>query len=167
VEPLDETVDHVRGAPGGRVILEYGDYECPYSRRAYYEIERVERQLPGAVRFAYRHFPLNDVHPHAMAAASAAEAAALQGRFWEMHELLYRRRGLENEDLVRYAASLALDIDGFERDRIGTGARRRIHRDVESGLASGEVWGTPTLFIDGIAYRGDYDAATLIDALAQ
>jgi protein-disulfide isomerase len=167
VEPLDENVDHVRGAAGARVILEYGDYECPYSRSAYHELERLERQLPGAVRLAYRHFPLNDIHPHAMAAASAAEAAALQGRFWEMHELLYRGRGLEEADLVRYAASLALDIEGFERDRVGTRVQRRIHRDVESGLASGEVLGTPTLFIDGIAYRGGYDAGTLIAALAR
>jgi protein-disulfide isomerase len=167
VEPLDENVDHVRGAAGARVILEYGDYECPHSRSAYHELERLERQLPGAVRLAYRHFPLNDIHPHAMAAASAAEAAALQGRFWEMHELLYRGRGLEEADLVRYAASLALDIEGFERERVGTRVQRRIHRDVESGLASGEVLGTPTLFIDGIAYRGGYEAGALIAALAR
>ena len=79
--PLDEKTDHVRGAPAGPLIIEYGDYECPYSRQAYRAIEQVERQLGGNVRFAFRHFPLTGIHPHALAASAAAEAAALQGRF--------------------------------------------------------------------------------------
>ena len=90
--PLDETVDHVRGAPVGRLILEYGDYECPYSRQAFRAIELVERQLGGNLRFAFRHFPLTGIHPHALAAAAAAEAAAVQGRFWDLHELLFHRQ---------------------------------------------------------------------------
>ena len=89
--PLDEKVDHVRGSPAGRLILEYGDYECPYSRQAFHAIEQVERQLGGNMRFAFRHFPLTGIHPHALAAAAAAEAAARQGRFWDMHELLFHR----------------------------------------------------------------------------
>jgi len=92
VEPLDEHVDHVRGPAGAPLILEYGDYECPYSRRAFRAIERVEREREGGIRFAYRHFPLTEIHPHAMAAAAAAEAASLQDRFWEMHELLFHRQ---------------------------------------------------------------------------
>ena len=80
LEPLDQEVDHVRGPTGGRVILEYGDYECPYSRQAFRAIERVE-QRHGGIRFAFRHFPLTEIHPHAFAAAAAAEAAALQDRF--------------------------------------------------------------------------------------
>ena len=79
--PLDEKVDHVRGSPAGRLLIEYGDYECPYSRRAFHAIELVEQQLGGNVRFAFRHFPLTGIHPHALAAAAAAEAAARQGRF--------------------------------------------------------------------------------------
>ena len=107
LEPIDETVDHVRGAPDGHLILEYGDYECPYSRQAYREIEKVEHQLGDGVRFTFRHFPLTQIHPHAASAAAAAEAAALQGRFWEMHDLLYhRQRALEDEDLRHYAAEL-------------------------------------------------------------
>ena len=90
--PLDENVDHVRGSPAGPVILEYGDYECPYSRQAFHAIEQVEQQLGGNVRFAFRHFPLTGIHPHALAAAAAAEAAAAQGRFWDMHELLFHRQ---------------------------------------------------------------------------
>src|ERR1700749_2377501 len=92
LEPLDETVDHVRGAAGGRVILEYGDYECPYSRQAYRAIQQVEHQLGDGVRFAFRHFPLTRIHPHAADAATTAKAAALQGRFWEMHDLLFHRQ---------------------------------------------------------------------------
>ena len=103
--PLDEKVDHVRGSPGGRLIIEYGDYECPYSRQAFHAIQRVEQQLGGNMRFAFRHFPLTRIHPHALAAAAAAEAAALQGRFSDMHELLfYRQKALEDGDLRKYAA---------------------------------------------------------------
>ena len=98
--PLDEKADHVRGSPAGRLIIEYGDYECPYSRQAFHAIEQVEQQLGGNMRFAFRHFPLTRIHPHALAAAAAAEAAALQGRFWDMHELLFhRQKALEDGDL--------------------------------------------------------------------
>jgi protein-disulfide isomerase len=166
LEPLDDAVDHVRGPAAESLILEYGDYECPYSRRAYREIERVERSLGGRVRFAFRHFPLTEIHPHALAAASAAEAAALQGRFWEMHDLLFRRQGaLEDGDLRRYAAKLGLAVARFDRDRAGSGVRRRIERDVDSGLASGQVLGTPTLFIDGVVHRGGYEAVRLQQVL--
>jgi protein-disulfide isomerase len=164
MEPLDDAVDHVRGSPAGRLIVEYGDYECPYSRRAFQEIQRVERQLD--VRFGFRHFPLTEIHPHALAAAAAAEAAALRGRFWDMHELLFRNQAaLEGEDLERYAQHLGLDGTLFESDRSGDVVIERIRRDVESGIASGEVEGTPTLFIDGVVHRGAYDAAALLEAL--
>jgi NhaA family Na+:H+ antiporter len=166
MEPLDDAVDHVRGGSAGRLIVEYGDYECPYSRRAFREIERVERRLGDRVRFAFRHFPLTEIHPHARAAAAAAEAAALEDRFWDMHDLLFRRQtALEDGDLRRYAAELELDVARFEGDRSGAAVLGRIDRDVRSGMASGEVRGTPTLFIDGIVHRGDYDAAALLEAL--
>src|SRR4051812_4088343 len=119
VEPLDERVDHVRGPANAPLILEYGDYECPYSRQAFRAIERVERELPDGVRFAFRHFPLTEIHPHAMAAACAAEAAALQGRFWAMHELLFHRQeALADEDLRAYANQVGLDSGRFDRERV-------------------------------------------------
>jgi protein-disulfide isomerase len=168
VEPLDDELDHVRGPATGRVILEYGDYECPYSRQAFREIERLEQQLSGGIRFAFRHFPLVEVHPHALAAAAAAESAALQDRFWEMHQLLFhRQKSLEDDDLRRYAAQLRLDVVRFDEDRIGPDVLRRVRRHVESGLASGEVRGTPTLFINGVVHVGRYDAATLLEALTE
>jgi protein-disulfide isomerase len=167
MEPLDDAVDHVRGGSAGRLIVEYGDYECPYSRRAFREIGRVERRLGTGVRFAFRHYPLTEIHPHALAAAAAAEAAALQGRFWNMHELLFRRQtALEDDDLRRYAAELELDVALFDSDRTGAAVLGRVRRDMESGIASGEVRGTPTLFIDEVVHRGGYDAATLLEALA-
>jgi protein-disulfide isomerase len=167
VEPLDDEVDHVRGPQAGSLILEYGDYQCPYSRQAYREIERVEQRPNSGIRFAFRHFPLTAIHPHAFAAAAAAEAAALQGRFWDMHELLFhRQRALNDDDLNLYATQLELDVVRFDRDRSSSDVARRIRRDLESGMASGEVRGTPTLFIDGVVHLGGYDAATLVDALA-
>jgi protein-disulfide isomerase len=167
VQPIDEQVDHVRGSSKARLILEYGDYECPYSRLAYRAIQRVESELGKSVRFAFRHFPLTEIHQHALAASAAAEAAALQGRFWEMHDLLFHsQKALEDDDLRRYAEQLRLGLEVFERDRRGEAVLERVGRDVESGIGSGEVRGTPTLFIDGEVYRGAYDADSLLDALA-
>jgi protein-disulfide isomerase len=168
MQPLDHAIDHLRGSSAGRLIVEYGDYECPYSRQAFREIERLERRLGDHLRFAFRHFPLTEIHPHALAASAAAEAAAFKDRFWEMHELLFRHQdALADHDLRRYAAELELHVPAFDVDRAGTPVLRRVARDVESGIASGEVRGTPTLFIDGVVYRGSYDAAALLEALAR
>jgi protein-disulfide isomerase len=165
--PVDEKVDHVRGSAAGPLILEYGDYECPYSRQAFHAIEQVNRQLGGNLRFAFRHFPLTDIHPHAFAASAAAEAAARQGRFWDMHDLLFhRQKALEDGDLRGYAAQLGLDVAAFDRDRASTAVADRIRRDFDSGLASGQVLGTPTLFIDGVVHRGGYDPPAVLAALA-
>ncbi len=119
------------------------------------------------MRFAFRHFPLTEIHPHALAASAAAEAAALQDRFWEMHELLFhRQKALADDDLRKYADELGLDLDRFEEDRAGDAALSRVDRDVRSGIASGEVHGTPTLFIDGVVHLGSYDADTLAEILS-
>jgi protein-disulfide isomerase len=168
MQPLDHAVDHLRGSSAGRLIVEYGDYECPYSRQAFREIERLERRLGDDLRFAFRHFPLTEIHPHALAASAAAEAAALQDRFWEMHELLFRHQdALADQDLRRHAGELELDVPAFDVDRAGDAVLRRVARDVDSGIASGEVLGTPTLFIDGVVHRGSYDAAALLEALGR
>jgi len=163
---LEDGIDHVGGPAAGPMVLEYGDYECPYSRQAFRAIERVERT--DDVRFAFRHFPLTEIHPHALPAAAAAEAAALQGRFWEMHDrLFHRQHALEDDDLRRYAADLGLDVSRYERDRFSPEVLARIERDRASGEASGEVQGTPTLFIDGVVHRGGYEVPTLLEALAR
>ena len=168
LEPIDEEIDHIRGPAAGHLILEYGDYECPYSRQAFRAIQRVEQQASGGIRFTFRHFPLVEIHPHALAAAAAAEAAALQGRFWELHELLFhRQKALEDDDLRRSAADVELDVARFDRDRVSARVLRRVSRDVESGKASGDVHGTPTLFIDGVVHLGGYDPETLLAAVGR
>ena len=166
MQPVDDTLDHVRGGAAGRLIVEYGDYECPYSRAAFRSIEGVESQLAERVRFAFRHFPLTEIHPHALAASAAAEAAATQGRFWDMHALLFhRQKALEDDDLRSYAEELGLDLDRFDADRASSAVLARIRRDVESGLATGDVHGTPTLFIDGVVHTGQYDTASLLEEI--
>lgn len=168
LEAVDDRLDHVRGPASAPVIVEYGDYECPYSRMAYRSIRQVEKERPGGVRFAFRHFPLTAIHPHALAASRAAEAAAAQGRFWPMHDLLFQRqRALEDGDLRRYAAEVGLDVARFEADRAADAGLERIGRDVRSGEATGEVLGTPTLFIDGAVYPGAYDVARLLEVLGR
>jgi protein-disulfide isomerase len=128
-------------------------------------IQRLERRLH--IRSAFRHFPLTRIHPRALAASCAAEAGALQGRYWDMHGILFhRQQGLEDEDLRGYASGLALDMARFERDRASDAVLERVERDVRSGIASGEVRGTPTLFIDGLLYPGSLDAEKIAEALA-
>ena len=168
LQPLDEHVDHVRGPRDAGVILVYGDYECPYTRRAYREIQRLEAALPGGIRFAFRHFPLTEIHPHALAASLAAEAAAAQSRYWEMHDTLFhRQKALEDDDLRRYAREVGLDLAQFDRDRAGEAALDRVERDFRSGLESGQVLGTPTLFINGVVHDGPFDREALSAALAR
>src|SRR6266704_5519730 len=121
---------HACGPTAGRVILEYGDYECPYSRQAFRAIEVVEQRLSGRVLFVFRHFPLVQIHPHAFGAAAAAEAAAVQDCFWAMHTLLLQwQHALEDDDLRQYAEQLGLDVSRFDEDRVGPEVRRRIRRD--------------------------------------
>jgi NhaA family Na+:H+ antiporter len=161
--PVDGT-DHIRGASGARQLVVYGDFECPYTAIAMREIGRL-LERGAAFDVVFRHFPLRSIHPHAQVAAEAAEAAALQGRFWEMHDLLFHnQRRLEPADLRRDAERLRLDIERFESDLADRAIKARIERDVESGVMSG-VDGTPGLFIDGRSYRGPRDAASLGRAL--
>jgi protein-disulfide isomerase len=160
--PVDVSRDRLRGGPDSRVTLvEYGDYECPYSRRAYRSVQSIEQELGRRLTFVFRHFPLREIHPHAQLAAEAAEQAAAQGEFWVMHDLLFhRQKALEPDDLRRYAEEARLDLGEFGA-ALGDGRHRaRIEEDVASGLASG-VDGTPTLFIDGVRYRGSYEAQVL------
>ena len=166
IEPLDDAVDHVRGPHRVVRSSSTATTSAPYSRKAYREIERVERRVRKGLRFAFRHFPVTEIHSHALAASVAAEAAALQNQFWNMHELLFHHQtALEADDLLHNAVEL--DIALFDNDLTGEAVRRRVRRDVQSGIASGEVRRTPTLFIDGEVHLGAYDADTLFEALAR
>ncbi|WP_241562481.1 Na+/H+ antiporter NhaA [Streptomyces hoynatensis] len=164
-EPVDPERDHVRGPADALVTLvEYGDFECPYCGQA----EPVVRRLLGDVgdlRYVWRHLPLTDVHPHAQSAAEAAVAAARQGAFWEMHDLLFAHQGaLRTADLLGYARRLGLDVERFRRDLEGRAGARRVAEDVESADLSG-VSGTPTFFVNGRRHQGAYDIAGLSAAV--
>ncbi len=159
--PVDSEVDHIRGPLEAPVtIVEYGDFECPYCGKA----EPVIRELLaeyGDIRYVWRHLPLNDVHPRAQLAAEASEAAAAQGRFWEMHDVLLEHQdALRPSDLVRHAESLDLDVDRFTEDLRAHRHAARVARDVDSADLSG-VSGTPTFFINGRRHYGPYDVETL------
>jgi protein-disulfide isomerase len=159
--PVDPDHDHVRGPQDAAVTLvEYGDFECPYCGRA----EAVVRELladVGDLRYVWRHLPLTDVHPQGQIAAEAAEAAAAQGAFWELHALLFEHQdALRAPDLVRYAEQLGLDTERFTRDLQRNAGAGRVARDVESADLSG-VSGTPTFFVNGRRHHGAYDLETL------
>jgi protein-disulfide isomerase len=152
--------DHVRGPETAPITLvEYGDYECPYCGRAYPVIKRLQRQLGDALKFAFRNFPLNQSHPHAQHAAEAAESVAARAgepAFWEMHDLLYEnQRALEDTDLLAYASSLGVEETALAEDLASGAMATRIHRDFRSGVRSG-VNGTPTFFVNGRRYDGDW-----------
>lgn len=150
--------DHVRGPQGWPVVIEYGDFECPYC--ALLSLQLAERRL----RHVFRHFPVRSSHPRAWPAACAAEAAALQGRFWEMHDLLFVDHArIEDPHLWERATALGLDLDRFESDRRSELVRARVRRDFESGVRAG-VGTTPSLFAHGTMHAGQIDEQAL-DAL--
>jgi len=165
VVPVDGARDHVRGPEKALVtVVEYGDFECPYCGQA----EPVVRELlrdHGDVRYVWRHLPLTDVHPHAQLAAEAAEAAALQDAFWEMHDLLFDHQdALTMRDLLGYAGSLGLDTQRFFADLSAHAGAERVRRDTDSADLSG-VSGTPTFFVNGQRHYGAYDIESLTKAV--
>lgn len=143
----------------------YGDFECPYCAAAQSIIARVQRRLGDRLALVFRHFPLPDVHPHALQAAQAAEAAAAQDAFWAMHDTLYGARGrLAERDLLAHARALGLDRDRFAAELSGEAHLDRVRHDLATGTASGVV-GTPGFFANGRRLRGAFDAGSIVDAL--
>jgi Na+/H+ antiporter NhaA len=161
-DPVDLELDHIRGSADAPVTLvEYGDFECPFCGQAESVIRDLLSRFGADLRFVFRHLPLADVHENAQLAAEAAEAAHAQGRFWEMHDLLFAHQDeLLPDDLVRYAAELSLDVERFSEDLRTRRHIGMVNRDVESADRSGVV-GTPTLFINGRRHQGRYDIRTL------
>ena len=158
--------DHIQGPIDAPIkLVEYGDYECPYCGEAYQVVKAIQERLAERLCFAFRNFPLTTVHPHAQRAAEAAEAGGAQGRFWEMHDLLYENQNaLEDEDLARYASALGLDAERLMHE-VETGAHAaRIREDFRNGVRHG-VNGTPSFFINSVRYDGRTDVAGLLVAL--
>jgi Na+/H+ antiporter NhaA len=164
-DPVDPERDHIRGPIDAPVtVLEYGDFECPYCGQAESVLRELLRDF-GDVAYVWRHLPLNDVHPNAQRAAEAAEAAAEQGAFWEMHDLLLDHQdALAYRDLLGYAEQLGLDAERFEEDLRTRAGAGRIAQDVDSADLSA-VSGTPTFFVNDLRHYGAYDIATLSAAV--
>ena len=159
--------DHTQGRSDAPIALvEYGDYECPYCGLAYPIVKRLQARLGERLRFVFRNFPLAEAHPHAAAAAELAEASALQGKFWEMHDTLYEhQRALGPADLLRYVGALGLDLKTLEAALSGGAPHKRVWADFTSGVRSG-VNGTPTFFLNGRHFNGDWrDDALFAQAL--
>ncbi len=164
--PVDEGRDHVQGSTGAPVTLvQYGDYECPYCGQAYPIVKAVQARMGDRLRFVFRNFPISTSHPHAEHAAEAAEAAGAQGKFWEMHDLLYeRQQHLGDGDLRGYAEDLGLDVQRFDAEMSGQVHKARVHEDFMSGVRSG-VNGTPTFYINGVRHDDSYDTEVLLGAV--
>jgi len=147
--------DHAQGPADAPItLLEFGDYECPDCGNAYPVIKRLIAEMGPRLRFIFRNFPLSNVHPHASVAAQAAEAAAAQGKFWEMHDLLYEhQKDLADIEMSKFALRIGLEIYRFDADLASERFARRVTADYESGVRSG-VTGTPTFFVNGVKLPG-------------
>jgi len=163
---VSEDRDHIQGPASAAVTLvQYGDYECPYCGEAYPIVKEVQARMGDRLRFVFRNFPISTSHPHAEQAAEAAEAAAGQGRFWEMHDTLYEnQRRLRDQDLRSYAERLELDVERFAIELAEHIHAPRVHDDFISGVRSG-VNGTPTFYINGVRHDDSYETEVLLDAL--
>jgi protein-disulfide isomerase len=163
---VDPRRDHIRGAPDAPVTLvEYGDFQCLYCQQAESVVRKLLQGFSDDLRLVWRHLPSPHVHPDARLAAEAAEAAGVQGAFWELHDtLLAHQQELRPLDLARYAKDLELDIESFREALTRRRYAERVADDIATAEASG-VTGTPTFFINGKRHHGAYDADTLASAL--
>ena len=164
--PVLTADDHLLGPADAPVtVIEYGDYECPYCRGAARDVRLLLDQLPGKIRFVFRNFPIPQLHPHAEQAAEAAEAAAAQGKFWDMYELLLRPAAqLDRRALLGYAERLGLDVARFENDVTGNIYAGKIERDVREGIRNG-VNATPKFYVNGRRIDGKVPLEGLAEAV--
>ncbi len=164
--PVSEGRDHIQGPADAPVTLvEYGDYQCPYCGAAHPIVQEVQVRMGDRLRFVFRNFPISTSHPRAEQAAEAAEAAAAQGRFWPMHDLIFEnQKRLRDRDLRDYAEQVGLDLERFDAELAEHVHAARVHEDFMSGVRSG-VNGTPTFFVNGARHDDSYDAETLLAAL--
>jgi protein-disulfide isomerase len=163
--PVSEA-DHVFGPSSARVTLvEYGDFECPNCKQAAPAVKLLLVRFPGRVRFVYRHFPLEGVHPHALHAALAAEAAGAQGKFWQMHDLLFENQShLDPHQIRHYAERLELDLARYAAEMADQRYLQRVREHIEGGERSG-VRATPTFFVNGKIHDVSFGLHSLIEAV--
>ena len=161
--------DHASGSQTAPVtLLEYGNFQCLDCGRAYPVIKEIQRLLGDDLYFVFRNFPTVRTHPHAIRAAEAAESAAAQGKFWEMHdELFTHQQALEDHDLSRFAKRIGLDVERFARDMAENSFLRKIEAEYQSALFDEHVTGTPTFYINELRYTGATDVDSLLLAIKQ
>jgi protein-disulfide isomerase len=166
LKPPVNDADHVQGPRDAAIVLvEYGDYQCPYCGAAYPQIKAVQQAMGERLCFVFRNFPLTNLHPQAMMAASFAEAAATVGKFWEMHDMIFEnQRRLNDRSLVDYAKRVGLD-DGLIEAALQGNFEPKIRADFKTGVRSG-VNGTPTLFVNGKRFDGPAEADALLEFFA-
>jgi protein-disulfide isomerase len=166
LRPAITESDHIRGPIDAAIqLVEYGDFECPHCSKAAAVVNQLIAELGTRLCFVYRQFPLSKIHPHARKAAQAAEAAGAQGRFWEMHDLLFvKAPALEVARLVEYAGQLGLDVARFESELTSDAWAPRVQADIAGGVRSG-VNGTPTFFINGQRHNRGYELTVLREAM--
>ncbi|MCC2647813.1 MAG: protein-disulfide isomerase [Nitrososphaeraceae archaeon] len=164
--PVNIGSDHIRGSINAPiVVVEYGDYECPYTGMAYPIVKKIMRHMVDKIYFVFRNFPLNDIHPHAQHAAEAAEAAVAQDKFWEMHDYLFEhQKALDDSHLLEHAQKVGLDIDRFKKEMSGHIYAPLINKSLKNGIDSG-VEGTPTFFVNGVRYEDSWDLDTFSNVL--
>ena len=164
--PIKKDYDHIQGPITAPIsLVEYGDFECPYTGQAYLIVKEIKRKFGDTLCFAFRNFPLKEIHPHAQHAAEAAEAAAFQGKFWEMHDHLFEHQNeLDDNHLLKYAQEVGLDIKKFKSQLFKHLYAPTINDSLMNGLKSG-VEGTPTFFLNGTRYEGSWDLETLLKRL--
>jgi protein-disulfide isomerase len=164
LKPMVSDKDHIQGNQHAAIeLVEYGDYQCPHCGQAYPIIKAIQQKFGSNLKFVFRNFPLSKVHPQAKIAAVAAEAANKQGRFWEMHDIIFEnQKNLFARSLLEYARRIHLNIDLFEQDLKSDVLVKKVEDDFESGLRSG-VSGTPGFFINGKKYNGGSDEDSLTD----
>jgi len=158
--------DHIQGDPKAPVeLVEYGDYQCSYCGQAYYIIKNIQKKMGEDLKFVFRNYPLEDLHPNALHAAIAAETAVAQGKFWEMHDMLYEnQRHLDDSAIINYAREVGLDVKSFEKEFGSQSTVEKVEYDIETGNKAG-VQGTPSFFVNGKFFDGDWNNSTFLDYL--
>jgi len=156
--PVSNDTDHIQGLKRATIeLVEYGDYQCPHCGRAYPIIKRIQEKFKDDLKFVFRNFPLSEIHPQAIQAAAAAEAAGRQEKYWEMHDIIFENQhNLAKPALLEFATKLGLDLRKFEVDLSDQSIIEKIESDFESGVRSG-VNGTPTFFVNGTKYVDSWD----------
>jgi len=167
--PVNSGSDHIRGSVNNNApitLVEYGDYECPYTGMAYPIVRELIREFgEDKIRFVFRNFPLNDIHPHAQHASEAAEAAAAQNKFWQMHDYLFEhQKALDDDHLLQYAQKIGLDIHKFKDDVSRHVYAPLIEESLKGGIDSG-VEGTPTFYVNGVRYEDSFDLKTFSETI--